>query len=235
MLGTYDLAGGKSIVNYDSLSPAANIRKYLTSGYASGSWNGNGLSSGVAAGSLGATARVWDIQRPQPCSVLGGGVFGGLAVDGTAVLVRYTYYGDANIDGTVDTIDFNNLAANFGASNKSWLQGDFNYDGTADTIDFNLLASNFGQTLTADSPAEPADRALVPEPTTLAMLLAIAAQTARRRRCAAALLINSHRFFLSGCRMLLRVSGGRMLPGNGGLLSVHIGLRICGNDFSLSG
>jgi hypothetical protein len=30
-----------------------------------------------------------------------------------------------------------------------WSNGDFNYDGTVDTIDFNLLASNFGQMLTA--------------------------------------------------------------------------------------
>src|SRR5207248_5158276 len=31
--------------------------------------------------------------------------------DGSKVTVAYTYYGDANLDGVVDTVDFNNLAA----------------------------------------------------------------------------------------------------------------------------
>ena len=34
-------------------------------------------------------------------------------IDATAILIRYCYYGDANVDGAVDTIDFNLLAANF--------------------------------------------------------------------------------------------------------------------------
>jgi hypothetical protein len=32
-----------------------------------------------------------------------------------------------------------------------WFNGDFNYDGTVDTIDFNLLASNFGQVLAREA------------------------------------------------------------------------------------
>jgi hypothetical protein len=57
--------------------------------------------------------------------------------------------GDANRDRSVDTIDFNLLAANFGQSGRSFSQGNFDYSpgGTVDTVDFNLLASNFGKTL----------------------------------------------------------------------------------------
>ena len=50
---------------------------------------------------------------------------------------------------TVDTVDFNNLAANFSSTTAVWGQGDFNYDGAVDTVDFNLLAANFSQTLAA--------------------------------------------------------------------------------------
>jgi hypothetical protein len=45
---------------------------------------------------------------------------------------------------TVDTLDFNVLASNFGQSGKNFTDGDFNYDQVVDTLDFNLLASNFG-------------------------------------------------------------------------------------------
>ena len=59
----------------------------------------------------------------------------------------FVFTADANYDRTVDTLDFNSLAGNFGGSNKLFSQGDFNYDGIVDTLDFNILANKFGQTL----------------------------------------------------------------------------------------
>src|SRR5207253_11238087 len=96
------------------------------------------------------------------------------------VTVRRVLYGDADLSGTVDTIDFNLLASNFSQSGKVWYDGDFNYSGTVDTIDFNLLATNFAQSL----PPAPANiGSLVPEPVGLAMLsLASGALALRRRR-----------------------------------------------------
>jgi len=61
--------------------------------------------------------------------------------------------GDADRTKTVDTVDFNILAANFGATGQNFSQGDFSYDTTVDTIDFNLLAANFSKTLPGDSTA----------------------------------------------------------------------------------
>jgi subtilisin family serine protease len=56
--------------------------------------------------------------------------------------------GDTNRDRVVDTVDFNTLAANFGAGG-SFSAGDFNYDSVVDTTDFNLLAANFNKSLPA--------------------------------------------------------------------------------------
>src|SRR5439155_849049 len=100
-------------------------------------------------------------------------------VDSTSVLILYTAYGDANLDKTVDTSDFNTLASNFGGTNKRWSQGDFNYDGNVDTLDFNALAANFSFTV----PADALNTAIVPEPATLTTaLLATGCLLARRRR-----------------------------------------------------
>jgi photosystem II stability/assembly factor-like uncharacterized protein len=52
--------------------------------------------------------------------------------------------GDANHDATVDLLDFNILAGNFGQSGRDFTQGNFNYDSTVDLLDFNLLAVRFG-------------------------------------------------------------------------------------------
>ena len=69
----------------------------------------------------------------------------GRPIDGSAVLVKYTFYGDANLDGAVTLADFNRYAGHFGlTSGARWSQGDFLYNGNVFLEDFNRLASNFG-------------------------------------------------------------------------------------------
>ena len=110
-----------------------------------------------------------------------GGLLGYADIGGGQVEVRFTIAGDANLDGTVDTVDFNLLASNFSQSGKDWMDGDFNYDGTIDTVDFNLLASKFSQTLAG--PAAPGT--VVPEPAAALSILALGAFgiLSRRRHC----------------------------------------------------
>jgi hypothetical protein len=53
--------------------------------------------------------------------------------------------GDANRDGTVNALDLNAIATNFGAPGPHTLSdGDVDYDGQIGISDFNTLASNFG-------------------------------------------------------------------------------------------
>ncbi len=181
--GTWDLADGALVVDYNTDSPSAAIRRYLKSGYASGSWNGTGLNSSAAQADPGGTTA---LGYAASNDVLGasGGVFAGALVDGSAVLVRYTRHGDANLDELVNLNDFNRLASNFGGSGKGWSPADFNYDGAVNLADFNALASNFG--LSASSSDGPtaedwaALAAAVPEPT-VTMLSAVAASAALLR------------------------------------------------------
>jgi hypothetical protein len=57
--------------------------------------------------------------------------------------------GDANRDRSVNLLDFNIMAGNFGTSGHNFAQGNFNYDpaGNVDLLDFNILAGNFGQSV----------------------------------------------------------------------------------------
>jgi autotransporter-associated beta strand protein len=93
--------------------------------------------------------------------------------------VAYAYYGDSNLDGKVNALDFNAVATNFGQSGKEWVQGDFNYDGAVNSLDFNALAGNFNQALPAPAPAL---GALVPEPGALVLLPVAFELVSRRRR-----------------------------------------------------
>jgi hypothetical protein len=92
--------------------------------------------------------------------------------------------GDANVDGVVDTLDFNALAANFGKNSVFWRQADFNTDNVVDTLDFNALAANFGKSANP-APGESGGGAatLVPEPASMGLLaLAVWSAMVRRRR-----------------------------------------------------
>jgi hypothetical protein len=161
-------AGAKVNVKNNSLtvdyrgagSPAATIMAQLTSGYAGGAWNGDGINTSSATSSTGLGWKDDSASR--------------------SILVKYAYYGDANLDGSVDTVDFNLLAANFGGSGKNWVQGDFNYDSTTDTVDFNLLASNFSKPPLADAGAGVGN--LVPEPASIGLLGLAGLGALRRRR-----------------------------------------------------
>ena len=82
---------------------------------------------------------------------LGIGTFMGSIVAGNDLLIRYTLYGDTNLDQIVEIGDFANLAANFNAP-SSWARGNFNYDGLTDISDFSLLAANFNQSVPPPAP-----------------------------------------------------------------------------------
>jgi len=149
---TIDMSG-KAIFDYTGGSPFAALQADVISGFNGGAWNGPGINSTFAAANPGwavGYANATDIFSSFP------NTFSGQSVDSTSVLMRLTRNGDANLDGTIDTVDFNLLASNFGGTGRYWAQGDFNFDGSVDTIDFNLLASNFGQAAPAqdaqDSP-----------------------------------------------------------------------------------
>jgi hypothetical protein len=88
--------------------------------------------------------------------------------------------GDTNLDGVVNTADFNALASHFNTTGSGvWMQGDFNNDGIVNALDFNVLAARFGQSMSA-----PALGGLVPEPSTAISMVGVAlcALAARRRR-----------------------------------------------------
>jgi hypothetical protein len=143
--GKLDLADGAAIIDYSGASPFSTVRTLLTSGYANGAWNGNGINSSIAAStpnrSLG-LADAADLYSSFPAT------FAGQSIDSTSLLIRYTVSGDANLDRQVDLRDLYNLAVNWHKSGRYWWQGDFNYNQSVDVADLTLLAINWQHTLT---------------------------------------------------------------------------------------
>ncbi|HWB54131.1 MAG TPA: hypothetical protein VG722_08060, partial [Tepidisphaeraceae bacterium] len=104
-------------------------------------------------------------------SLLHDSSFDGQSVNNNSVLVKYTYVGDANLDGVVNATDFNMMVA----GGSSWMQGDFNYDGTVNADDYALFLLGVAS---QGSPIQPA-----PEPTGVAIVAApLLIGLLRRRR-----------------------------------------------------
>ena len=99
------------------------------------------------------------------------------------VTVAYTYLGDANVDGQVNTSDFMVLSQNYNSTSGIWGIGDFNYDGKVNALDFNMIATNFGATpLPGGAIGSPALGTVVPEPAALAFVGLAGLPLLRRRR-----------------------------------------------------
>jgi hypothetical protein len=146
--GSWDLKQNPMVIDYTGTSPLPALRRYLKSGYAGGNWNGTGLSSSSAADP--AAGHTTALGYGEASTVLGaaGGDFKGVAADNSSILIKYTYYGDADLDGDADGVDIGNWATNFtgelgGAGSKVWTQGDWDYDGDVDGVDAGRWAQTF--------------------------------------------------------------------------------------------
>ena len=55
------------------------------------------------------------------------------------MLVKYTYYGDADFNGIVNFDDYSRIDAGFNNSRSGWLNGDFDGNGIVDFDDYALI------------------------------------------------------------------------------------------------
>jgi hypothetical protein len=146
--------GSRSLIQVDSLSTAsgstinlanndlivhggnlAAVTALLKSGYneaGGGNWSGPGIQSSAAASNTTHLTALGAIQASSA------GTYDGAAVAAGDVIVRYTYYGDANLDGKVDGSDYSLIDAGYASHGKlsGWSNGDFNYDGVIDGSDY---------------------------------------------------------------------------------------------------
>jgi autotransporter-associated beta strand protein len=185
--GALDVGNNEVILNDPGGSIDAAIRTYLINGYNGGAWNGT-VGGGIVTSEP--TGRFGIGYADGADNVVAGLSSGQLEI-------KYTIYGDANLDGVVSGDDFSILVANLGKPVNSWDQGDFNYDGVVSGDDFSLLVGNLGMQANGGSVQVPAaDMAAidafaaanglmadVPEPATAAIFaIGLLGTLGRRRR-----------------------------------------------------
>ena len=174
-----DIANNAMIVAYGAdSSPVDEIRNHIKDGFFNGTWTGLGLTSSTAAANASAAVKT-AIGYAEGSTLMDSGVasVAGYSLTGQELVLKYTIFGDANLDGKVNALDFNAPASGFGTG-SIWTMGDFNYDGAVDSSDFTALATNFNQTTPTPAPSL---GALVPEPASLALMIVGNMLIVRRR------------------------------------------------------
>jgi hypothetical protein len=130
-------------------SPIAGLASQIATGRNGGTWTGSGIVTSSASGSLTSLglAEAKDVLHLSGSQTA---LWNGLTVDATSVLVKYTYAGDADLNGRLDGDDYFlidshvNVAPLAGAPWR-WYDGDFDYNGKINGDDYFLLDSNLGR------------------------------------------------------------------------------------------
>lgn len=159
-----DIQGGSLVFDYTGdATLVSNVKSLLATGYAA-DW-ATGQIRNTTSSTTGLTLGYADDTANSTLTVMA------------------TYAGDFNLDGAVNTLDYDIWYANAGASTVSYELGDANYDGAVNSLDYDLWYANAGLSLpTSVISATPA-----PEPGTVALLLSLVASlggyvVVRRRR-----------------------------------------------------
>jgi hypothetical protein len=156
--GRLDLVDNRMIVR--NTSPGGwsgaytGLSGYVASGRAGGTWAGPGVGSSSTFGTSGAAAAIAIASAADAMHLAAGqtATWSGQTVSASDTLIRFTYAGDADLNGRLDGDDYFILdshaaqsAGMLSSPPRGWWNGDFDYSGKIDGDDFFLLDSNIGR------------------------------------------------------------------------------------------
>jgi hypothetical protein len=135
-----DLNDNDMIVDYTGSSPLASIQSLINGARAGGTWTGAGITSTSARNNPAHNTTLGAMEATDYKSVYGASAtFDGQSIDNTAVLVKYTYYGDADFNGHVNFDDYVRTDNGFNNHLSGWLNGDFDGNGQVNFDDYVLI------------------------------------------------------------------------------------------------
>lgn len=130
LTGQLNLNDNDLLLDYSITSPFADILAALAAGRITSLSDFSGLPTGLYAADAGN---------------LGLSTYAGQPIDETTLILKYTFIGDANLDGQVDALDYERVDLNIGNTGLAdTAQGDLNADGVVDALDYEQIDLNIG-------------------------------------------------------------------------------------------
>jgi hypothetical protein len=134
--GVLDLSDNDLILDYTGASQLAAVQQLINLARGGGTWTGTGLTSSTARDNAQHNTTLGAMEATD---YPGGSTFDAEPLDGTAVLVKYTYYGDTDFNGRVNFDDYVRADNGFNNHLTGWLNGDFDGNGQVNFDDYVLI------------------------------------------------------------------------------------------------
>jgi hypothetical protein len=134
-----DLSSNALIVKGASF---VDVQTLITSGFKGGLWDGIGINSSTAASDFDGLTTLGFLDNAELQASEFEGVTG---LTGDEILVKFTYYGDADLSGVVNLDDFGQLLSGLDGASPTWLNGDFDYSGVINLDDFGQFLYGYDE------------------------------------------------------------------------------------------
>jgi hypothetical protein len=135
-----DLNDNDLLLDYTGSSPLVVLQTSINIARAAGAWTGNGLTSSAAKNNAAHNTTLGAMEASDFKNIYGpGATFDGQAIDTSAVLIKYTYYGDADFNGRVNFDDYVRTDNGFNNQLSGWVNGDFDGNGAVNFDDYVLI------------------------------------------------------------------------------------------------
>jgi hypothetical protein len=138
--GKIDLNNNDMIVDYTGTTPLPALQQLIQIARAGGAWTNGGITSTSAKNANPKSTTLGIMESLEFKNFYGAAAtFAGQAIDNDAVLIKYTYYGDTDFNGTVNFDDYSRTDAGYNQARSGWTNGDFDGNGVVDFDDYSLI------------------------------------------------------------------------------------------------
>jgi hypothetical protein len=141
--GTIDMAGGAMVLRNGAGQNLNFWRTAIKEGFAAGNWNGTNNARGAINSSLAGAAspRIRAVGYALASEIFSAfpATFVDRSVNANDVLIRFTFYGDADLNGVVNFDDYVRTDNGFNNHLSGWTNGDFDYNDQVNFDDYVLI------------------------------------------------------------------------------------------------
>lgn len=140
-IATLDLADNDLVVTASSY---VSIAGAVVHARHSGAWDQTGITSSAARTTTGQSRTLGVMTGQEFTGIYGpAATFDGFNIAAGDVLVKFTWYGDSDFNGSVDFDDYVRIDGGYNSGADGWVNGDFDLSGGVDFDDYVLIDLGF--------------------------------------------------------------------------------------------